>query len=63
MERVFVLTYAPDFFRRFGFEMYPKEKLPHKIWADCLNCPKFPDCDEVALILELGPAASDSDSG
>lgn len=54
MARVFVLTYVPEFFSRFGFQDYPKDKLPHKIWADCLQCPKFPDCDELAMTLELG---------
>ncbi len=53
MERVFVLTYVPEFFQRFGFEPYPKEDLPHKIWAVCIHCPKFPDCDEVALVKTL----------
>ena len=53
MKRVFALTYAPGFFRRFGFRDYPKEKLPHKIWADCLKCPKFPNCDEEALLVDL----------
>jgi amino-acid N-acetyltransferase len=53
IERVFVLTYVPEFFQKFGFALYPKEGLPHKVWADCLNCPKFPDCDEVALIKDL----------
>ncbi len=53
MDRLFVLTYVPEFFQRFGFVRIPKEELPHKVWADCLNCPKFPDCDEVALILDL----------
>lgn len=53
MQRVFALTYVPNFFAKFGFQRYEKEKLPHKVWADCLNCPKFPDCDEVALVLDL----------
>ena len=53
MKRVFVLTYIPEFFQKFGFVLCPKEKLPHKVWADCLDCPKFPDCDEVALIKDL----------
>jgi len=53
VEKVFTLTYVPAFFRRFGFRDYPKEKLPHKIWSDCLKCPKFPNCDEQALIIEL----------
>jgi amino-acid N-acetyltransferase len=56
MDRVFVLTYAPEFFSRFGFRRYPKEKLPHKIWTDCLKCPKFPNCDEVAMLVELAEA-------
>jgi len=53
MERVFVLTYVPDFFARFGFEPYSKDDLPHKVWAVCIHCPKFPDCDEVALMKYL----------
>ncbi len=53
MQQLFVLTYMPEFFEKFGFVLHPKEKLPHKVWADCLNCPKFPDCDEVALIKDL----------
>jgi len=53
MARVFVLTYVPEFFRRFGFGEYAKENLPHKIWNDCLKCPKFPNCDEIAMLVEL----------
>ncbi len=55
MEKVFALSFDPDFFRRFGFEIYPKEKLPHKIWGDCLRCPHFPNCNETALILDPIP--------
>ena len=51
--KVFVLTYYPDYFKRFGFEEVDKAKLPHKIWADCLNCHKFPACDETAVQLRL----------
>ena len=53
LKKVFTLTYIPDFFLRFGFNKIDKSSLPHKIWADCLNCPKFPDCDETALMIEL----------
>ena len=53
LKKVFVLTYAPDFFTRIGFKEIEKSALPHKIWADCLNCPKFPDCDETALMIDL----------
>ncbi len=50
---VFTLTYRPEFFARFGFERVAHETLPQKIWGDCLNCPKYPDCDEVAMRREL----------
>ncbi len=51
--RVFVLTYAPDFFKKLGFRQTAHNKLPHKVWAECINCPKFPDCRETALIKKL----------
>lgn len=52
-ERVFVLTYQTDFFRKLGFTDVDKKELPHKVWTDCLNCVKFPNCDESALIIRL----------
>ncbi len=51
--RIFALTYKPDFFRKFGFKVVDKSALPHKIWADCIKCVKFPECDEVAVLLEV----------
>lgn len=53
IERVFVLTYQDGFFRKLGFIDVDKKELPHKIWTDCLNCIKFPDCDESALIVTI----------
>ncbi|MGB2852960.1 MAG: GNAT family N-acetyltransferase, partial [Dehalococcoidia bacterium] len=53
IETIFCLTYRPGFFERFGFHQVDKKELPHKIWAECLRCPKFPDCDEIALIYPL----------
>lgn len=50
---VFTLTYETVFFAKMGFEEVGKDKLPQKIWAGCINCPKFPDCDEVAMQLIL----------
>ncbi len=54
IKKVFVLTYIPDYFKKFGFRVIPRSKLPHKIWKDCINCPKFPDCGEVPMMKELG---------
>lgn len=53
IKRVFTLTYVPDFFKKLGFIEIDKTKLPHKIWGDCIRCPKFPECDEYALIKDL----------
>ncbi|HSB34703.1 MAG TPA: N-acetyltransferase [Nitrospirota bacterium] len=57
VERVFVLTYQDVFFRKLGFADVDKKELPHKIWTDCLNCVKFPNCDESALIISIVPAS------
>ena len=51
--KVFTLTYRPRFFERLGFAPVDKERLPQKVWADCINCPKFPECDEIALVMEM----------
>ena len=49
VKRVFVLTDRTSLFESLGFALMDKSLLPHKIWADCLRCTKFPECDEVAL--------------
>ena len=50
---IFCLTRRPEFFEKHGFRLIDKMELPHKVWAECYRCPKFPDCDEVALIHHL----------
>ncbi|TFG36506.1 MAG: N-acetyltransferase [Desulfobacterales bacterium] len=50
IHRVFTLTYQPGFFASLGFKSIDKKELPHKVWSDCINCPKFPDCNEEAMI-------------
>ena len=53
LKRVFTLTFVPEFFSRMGFAEVEKKELPLKIWRDCLNCPYFPDCREVAMIIRI----------
>jgi len=53
IKKVFVLTYIPEYFQKHGFRIIDRSKLPHKIWKDCVNCSKFPDCGEVAMVKEL----------
>jgi len=56
IQNIFVLTYHPSFFKKLGFVDTDKSNLPQKIWGDCVRCPKFPECDEHALILKRGAA-------
>jgi amino-acid N-acetyltransferase len=50
---VFCLTYKPEFFERFGMRRVDLMDLPRKVWGECFRCAKFPDCDEIALIVDL----------
>lgn len=50
VKKVFVLTFRPALFERMGFEQMEKNLLPHKIWADCIRCTRFPECGEIALV-------------
>jgi amino-acid N-acetyltransferase len=49
---VFCLTFKPSFFEKLGFRQVDTMHLPRKVWAECYRCPKFPNCDEVALICD-----------
>ena len=53
IKTVFCLTYKPAFFEKSGFVQVDKMQLPRKVWSECYHCPKFPDCDEVALIYQF----------
>lgn len=50
--QIFCLTYKPSFFEKFAFRQVDTMELPRKVWAECYRCPKFPNCDEVALIYQ-----------
>ena len=53
IDRVFALTYQVRFFERNGFGVVSKDLLPQRVWIVCANCPRFPDCDEVAVMRHL----------
>lgn len=55
---IFCLTYKPSFFEKHGFFQVDKMDLPRKVWAECYRCPKFPDCDEVALVYNFKPGVA-----
>ena len=53
VSKVFALTYQPEFFGACGFGLEDKSNMPQKVWMECVNCPKFPNCDEICMSLEL----------
>ena len=53
ISQVFALTLAPGFFQRMGFRTVEHKDLPMKVWRDCVACPKFGNCDEIAMVLDL----------
>jgi amino-acid N-acetyltransferase len=55
LHAIFAFTYVPDFFRRLGFREVERGELPLKVWKDCLRCPKFHCCDEIAVVKALRP--------
>ena len=52
---VFALTLVPGFFEKLGFREQPREHFPTKVWRDCLQCPKYFECDEKSMAIELLP--------
>jgi amino-acid N-acetyltransferase len=55
LHAVFAFTYVDEFFRRVGFEVVERGALPLKAWKDCVRCPKFQQCDEIAVLRILRP--------
>src|SRR5688572_16320060 len=51
--KVFALTLAPGFFSKMGFKPVAHTDLPLKVWKDCESCPKYGNCDEIAMVLDL----------
>jgi amino-acid N-acetyltransferase len=55
LDAIFAFTYVPGFFGKMGFQEVERGELPLKVWKDCLRCPKFQCCDEIAVIRILRP--------
>jgi amino-acid N-acetyltransferase len=53
ISQVFALTLAPAFFQKMGFRTVEHKDLPMKVWKDCVACPKYGNCDEIAMVLDL----------
>jgi len=46
---VCLFTRVPEFFAHMGFGLAKREELPDKIYKDCVHCPAFNACDEIAM--------------
>jgi len=57
LDLLFAFTYVPGFFTRLGYRRVDRSALPLKAWKDCLRCPKFQACDEIAVLKWLKPEA------
>lgn len=53
IDRVYALTYKPGFFAKLGFRVIDRAELPRKVWTECVFCPKFNGCDEIAVAIDL----------
>lgn len=45
-----LFTRSPQFFAKLGFDVAQREDLPDKINKDCCVCPRYHNCDEVAMV-------------
>lgn len=52
---LFAFTYVPGFFSKLGYSLVDRGSLPQKAWKDCLRCPKFQNCDEIAVHKPVAP--------
>lgn len=50
---LFCLTYRPEFFSSLGFQVIERSALPRKVWSECVRCPKFTDCTEIAMSIQI----------
>ncbi len=55
LDVLFAFTYVPRFFEKLGYVVVDRGELPLKAWKDCLRCPKFQRCDEIAMRKLLRP--------
>jgi amino-acid N-acetyltransferase len=53
VKKVFTLTLEPEYFTKHGFKKIQRDELPMKVWGECIYCPKYPDCDETALTIDI----------
>lgn len=63
LDVVFTFTYVVQFFEKCGFQVVDRGTLPLKAWKDCVRCPHFTACDEIAMVYLLSPEAREAENG
>ena len=53
IRRLYTFTLTEDFFKTVGFRPQDRSELPPKVWGECSRCPKYFNCDEVGMVLDL----------
>ena len=53
IHRLFTFTMTEEFFQALGFHKIKRKDLPPKVWGECSRCPKYFQCDEVGMVLDL----------
>ncbi len=51
--KLMALTYVVNFFEKLNFQEVEMSELPEKVWGACINCHKFQNCDEIAVLKYL----------
>ncbi len=46
----FALTYQQGFFSKCNYVETERDKLPQKVWKECVYCPQYPYCNEIAFV-------------
>jgi amino-acid N-acetyltransferase len=52
-EKLCAFTHAPGYFIQMGFSIVPHLWLPEKIFTDCVNCPRFRQCGQFAMVAPI----------
>jgi len=58
LDAVFAFHLCGGFLLQSGFHGGERGALPLKAWKDCIRCPKFQACDEVAMVAFSAPDRS-----
>ncbi len=57
-DQICALTLSEGFFNRCGFATVDRWAISSKIWHECIYCPKFDACDEIAVLMNLTETAT-----